>query len=88
MKHLEVVLWEVPRFHAREGSNLWSRTDSCILHVVWHPNKYSVDKTAVMKGKAAGSLNALDTSPYLECLPYILFLLYKLCINPLTPNDL
>jgi hypothetical protein len=35
MKHLEVVLWEVPRFHAREGSNMCPRTVSCILHVTW-----------------------------------------------------
>jgi len=33
MKHLEVVLWEVPRFHAREGSNMWPQRVSCILHV-------------------------------------------------------
>jgi hypothetical protein len=33
MKNLEVVLREVPRFQAREGTNMWSQTVSCILHV-------------------------------------------------------
>ena len=65
MKHLEVALWEVPRFHARERSNTWSRTVSCILHVTWHPSKYSVVKTVVMTARATDSLSALETAPYL-----------------------
>lgn len=65
MKHLEVVLWEVPHFYARKGSNMWPRTVSGILHVTGHANKHSVVKTAVIRTTATDSLSALETAPYL-----------------------